>query len=124
MTTTLASNGGSSSVSLVQDQFKLNERRLASIIDKLYRALVWSKGLYSVVKTETHAPQSIYYPGSAKVQPVKKVPSPQQTFSFLESGLGEVVSDNEHVPLAVVGPGTLEHRQWLWFATLTDRRED
>jgi len=75
------------------------------------------------VKIETHAPQHMYYPGSPKVQP-KAVDSSSQMSFFSTFAVSEVPSTDKKRLLEIVPPGTLKHRQWLWFATLTDRRED
>ncbi len=104
----------------------LNERRLARIIDTLYLAIVNSRGLYRTITGETHAPQRIYYPGSPAVRPKAAVVSPQSHL-FNERSHSVELPKHEEVatkPLVVLMPETLEHRQWLWFTTLTDRRED
>lgn len=104
--------------------FGLNERRLAKVIDALYFAIVHSRGLYKSVTSDTHAPQRIYYPGSPAVQP-KRIATTQSHLFFEECEVLEVDdSGKAEESLVVVEPGTLEHRRWLWFAALTDRRED
>lgn len=100
---------------------RIDKKRLERIIKKIYVAIVRAQGLYQTVKMETHAPQHVYYPGAPSVVPqVKTVSAQQNLFSFspvtTEDGVQEVNRK-------ILEPTTLEHRRWLWFATLTDRRE-
>jgi hypothetical protein len=120
---THAEHGETGCVSPKRNPPVINERRLGRIIDILYKGIIHSQGLYAHVKTETHAPQHVYYPGSPKVQPKEMVASSQMSF-FSNLVASEVSSIHKERPLEIVLPGTLKHRQWLWFATLTDRRED
>lgn len=109
------------------DQPHIDERRLARIIDELYLAIVHSRGLYATVKMETHAPQIIFYPGSPKVQPQVEHASPQSSFLTNEDDLAndiEIQHERKQLATRVLMPGASEHIRWLWFATLTDRRED
>lgn len=106
---------------------QLNKRKLGCILDKLYLAIVHSRWLYASVKMSTHAPQHLYYPGSPEVQLKKAEPSPQHSFITEEddSQNGIVKVMEEVLPeLHVLDRGTPEQIRWLWFATLTDRRED
>lgn len=108
-------------------QPKLNERKLAKIIDTLYKAIVLSKGLYTFVKMETHAPQLIYYPGAPLTKKKKESYSPQASFITEEddkTNAVKVSTTNIQKKSIVLERGTPEHIRWLWFATLTDRRED
>jgi hypothetical protein len=105
----------------------IDERKLGGIIDKLYRAIVLSQGLYKTVKMETHAPQQIYYPGSPAIQLKRKCISPQDSFLTHDDDLVNNITpdvEDEYVEYALLERGTAEHVRWLWFATLTDRRED
>lgn len=101
----------------------LDERKFGRIIDQLYFAIVHSHGIYSRVKMETHAPQIIYYPGSESTRP-KRNPVSTQSPLFTEESHAAETADEEYVEHVVLEPGTPAHIVWLWFATLTDRRED
>ena len=103
----------------------LKEKRLAKIIDLLYRAIILSKGLYATITIETHAPQQIYFPGSSESRSKNSADVSSQQLLFHQD-VSSHAHDQEHEnrQFALVKPGTLEHRQWLWFATLTDRREN
>lgn len=98
---------------------KIKPKRLELILRMLYGAIVKSKGIYSVVSMETHAPQTKYYPGSPASQTSNVEPEAQT--DFFEGPAKSVVQTTK--PISLILPGTLEHRRWLWFATLTDRRE-
>ncbi len=100
----------------------INRRRHAKILRMLYVAKVESRGLYKTVTMQEFAPQSKYYPGSAAVQSVLPTMSTQGDF-FKSPEQDKVVEGATSKPLVVVPPGTELHRRWLWFATLTDRRE-
>lgn len=105
----------------------IDKRKLGRIIDRLYVAIAHSYGLYKTVKMETHAPQQIYYPGSPAVQPKLRLVSSQASFITVDDDAAndiEQAIEIEHVIRVLVERGTPEHICWLWFATLTDRRED
>jgi hypothetical protein len=113
-------------VSLVLDSTSLvgpsiNKKKLERIIKKIYIAVVHAKGLYNTIKMETHAPQRIYYPGASSVTPQRNPASTQQNLFSLDHVESEIDSSKEKS--IVLEPTTPEHRRWLWFATLTDRRE-
>ncbi len=120
---------------------KIKLKRLELVLRMLYEAIVKNKGIYSVVSMETHAPQTKYYPGSLasqktiveEVNPFMQLLDESlydaENLSEKQSGVLRAVFEKQ-VPQNQVGreskvilPGTLEHRRWLWFATLTDRRE-
>jgi len=97
---------------------EIKKKKIARIFEKMYRALVNSRGIYAIAKMETHAPQTKYYPGSPATLPPEPKENPQSTmFEEEQPKRGEV---KIMYPLS---PMTLLHRRWLWFTTLTDRRE-
>jgi hypothetical protein len=95
---------------------KINRKKITKFFDMLHDAYTARNGLYGEVLIETHAPQIKYYPGSTTMS--HEYQSVQE--SLLESVVANVSNESGKNLLA---PGTLEHRRWLWFATLTDRRE-
>lgn len=97
----------------------IKPKRLELILRKLYEGIVKSKGIYSVVSMETHAPQTKYYPGSPASQ--KPIKEPEAQSNLFEGPAKKMVQTTK--PVSLILPRTLEHRRWLWFATLTDRRE-
>lgn len=120
----------------------IDKKKFAKIIRTLYTALIHNKGLYGQVSMETHAPQLKYYPGSPASSKRKLIAEEVNPLmqsldeSLYETELSEKQSAvlqevfERQVPLVrmehegiVVPRGTPEHRRWLWFATLTDRRE-
>jgi hypothetical protein len=102
----------------------INRERLRTVIKRLHRALVDKRGLFRDASIRNRGPQHLYYPGSRAAQPkpaeVSKqleiecfVPTPAPT-TFTELLLERYYT---------MVQGSFEHRLWLWFATLTDRRE-
>lgn len=96
----------------------IKKQKFAKVVEKLYKAIINESGLYKFVTMATHAPQTKYYPGAEILQKEK----------ILESIQVELFGDHReaHKPshlTSVVAPGSLLHRRWLWFTTLTDRRE-
>lgn len=98
------------------------------------------KGLYARVTMETHAPQLLFYPGSLHLRGAETVAEESLQASLfydcldvdLDVLVAEIVQKAKEPQPGdilksrypkVLPLGTLEHRRWLWFATLTDRRE-
>lgn len=117
---------------------RIKQKEFEKIILKLYEAIINKKGLFAKVTMETHAPQILYYPGSPHVK--NFVPTAVPLHSLFDEeddeDVGELVlrllekvkepqpddAIRSRYP-NILAPGTLEHRRWLWFTTLTDRRE-
>lgn len=121
---------------------KIKKIKFSKIVLTLYSAFIHRKGIYGQVSMETHAPQLKYYPGCQAVLPIgRAVENVNPLMQMLDESLYEVElskKQTEALRLAfarqvpaielererrVVPRMTLEHRRWLWFATLTDRRE-
>lgn len=102
------------------EKVSLNRKSLKRILRLLYKAKVNSLGLYKAVTMVKFAPQTKHFPGSLASLGVQKAVTSQGDFFQIENPLDEV---SKRVPPRVVPPGTELHRRWLWFATLTDRRE-
>lgn len=102
----------------------IDERRFGKIIDTLYRAIIHSQGIFKTVKMSTHAPQILFFPGAPSTRPKETIFDGQSSL-FNEDDSPEVLAPvkDSREPVVLV-PGTLAHIVWLWFATLTDRRED
>ena len=116
-------------VTTVPARSSLRTKKLERIITKLYVAIAQGRGLYKYVTMETHAPQRMFYPGAPSVQPKKVEVSPQTSFITTEDDGANNIHPKKKIEIdqkqrEVLSPSTLEHRRWLWFATLTDRRED
>lgn len=108
-------------VSQPLSKVKMNKKRHRQIVRLLYEAKIKGKGLYSTVTMEKFAPQTKYYPGSPSSQ--KVVSENHQHDDFFLEHVPVKDSLTADVLVEVVLPGTLLHRRWLWFATMTDRRE-
>ena len=113
----------------------LNAKVFEKIILQLYKAIIHRRGIFSLVSMETHAPQLIFYPGSPHINKALPITDKSLQVSFWQVPHVEPVKILEKVGQtnscdeltrsypAVLLPHTLEHRRWLWFTTLTDRRE-
>ncbi len=119
----------------------LKLKKFEKLILDLYTAIVHRKGLYATVSMETHAPQVLYYPGSVHVRRrspgVEQKAAQHSLFGEHSNSTGSDVADRvlekakrfdpEYKKLGrypqLLQPLTLAHRRWLWFTTLTDRRE-
>lgn len=97
---------------------RIIKRKLHAVIDKLYRAIIREFGIYArgLSHIDTHAPERFLYPGSPALY--KSTRETTQGGLFDEDVLVEMVDTP-----TTLEPQTLKHRRWLWFATLTDRRE-
>lgn len=105
----------------------IDEKKFGKVIDALYRAIILSQGIFKTVKMTTHAPQTLFFPGAPITQPKKVISDGQSSFITTEDDLQNKVAltlVEEFPQQEILEPGTLAHIVWLWFATLTDRRED
>lgn len=107
-------------VSIPKKKQELKNKQFEKIVALLYRAIINRQGLYKFVTMATHAPQTKYYPGSPALQKKEVVEITQEEFFTTGLKIEEVFDMSS---LVVVPPGSLLHRRWLWFTTLTDRRE-
>ena len=99
----------------------LNMWKLERFITTIYTALIKEQGLFKTLSIENTGPQHLYYPGSDAVQPRPRVRSTQST--IFDDDTTEETPEEEVVRRYVMTRGTPEHIRWLWFATMTDRRE-
>jgi hypothetical protein len=96
-------------------QPSLSEKRLKEVLTPLYEALIKRKGIFSEVTIQGDGPQHKYYPGYQQ----KETPSPQE--DLFEQNNHPKIDEEDHS--LSFERGSLLHLRWLWFATLTDRRE-
>lgn len=154
------------------------KRKFEKIMLSLYRALIHSKGIYSIASIETHAPQVKYFPGSPALNREIKIvrqrtenlagfmPTTEEVEQWISdfcasklvlspyvlqtaekeiSAVELSATDREqlnrlqnllkkaqeleglksevYTSTKTLERGGCEHLRWLWFATLTDRRE-
>lgn len=102
----------------------INREKLRIVLKRLHRAHVDKWGLFRDASIRSRGPQHLYYPGSPAVQPKPVEVSRQLTIEcFVPTPAPTTVTELLLERYYTMVPGSFEHRLWLWFATLTDRRE-